>query len=321
MAQPRLRALAATAVALLVSTSACSSAEGEDSSESSVQVSVFPSFNGLPTFAAQETDIFGDHDLEVEISTAKTASEMVPQVVGGKVDFALLDAATSLVAAAQGVDLVFVAAGTEGGIPEGQEEFSFANVWVAEDSDIEDMSDLSGKTIGIPQIKSLPWVDVRSTVDAAGGDSSTIEFVETPDTLAALKSGQVDAVTTSEPAGSVEKAAGVLRTLGPVNSGGGGVAYLWVTTRAFAEANPDTVEAFAEAINEAGGTLNEDRDLLVDTAVDVVGADRALLEKASYPTYATEPLDEAAIGEAVDYLDSYAMFEKGAPDPADLVAP
>ncbi|CAM5452299.1 ABC transporter substrate-binding protein [Streptomyces hirsutus] len=98
-------------------------------------------------------------------------------------------------------------------------------MWVQKDSPIHALADLTGKTVGVPQIeKSAPWVDLRGSVDEAGGDSSSIKFIESPDPLAALKSGQVDATTTPEPVGTVERAKGDLRPLGQVNSGGGGIA-------------------------------------------------------------------------------------------------
>src|SRR5690606_5725466 len=129
MASTRFRALATTAVAALALCTACSSDSSGSSDASSadkpLKLAVFASLNGVPAFAADEEGVFGKHGLDVEIGTAKTSTEMVPQLLGGKVNLALLDTATSLVAAGQGVDLVYVAAATDGGIPEGQEDFSF----------------------------------------------------------------------------------------------------------------------------------------------------------------------------------------------------
>lgn len=321
MVSTRLRALVATVVAALAVCTACSSGDsGSDSSaDGPLKLAVFASLNGVPAFAADDEGVFDEYGLDVEISTAKTSTEMVPQLLGGNVDLALLDTATSLVAAGQGVDLVYVAAATEGGIPEGQEDFSFANVWVRKDSPIESLADLSGKTVGVPQIKSQPWVDLRSSVDEAGGDSASIEFIESPDTLAALKSGQVDATTTSEPVGTVERAKGDLRPLGPVNSGGGGIAYVWVATRAFVEANPEIVKTFAEAVREGNAMVNGDHELLVKTAAEVLGADVDLLKKAAFPVYAEEPLTTEDIEFSIEYMDKYGMFEKAAPDAERLL--
>ncbi|GAB2859641.1 hypothetical protein GCM10022221_68970 [Actinocorallia aurea] len=323
MVATRFRALAATTVAALALVSACSSdGSGSDAAaEGQLDLAAFASLNGVPAFATDDTGVFAEHGIKVKISTAKTSTEMVPQLLGGKVDLALVDTATSLVAAGRGVDLVYIAGATNGGIPKGQEDFSFANVWVKKDSPVKSLADLTGKTVGVPQIKSQPWVDLRGSVDAAGGDSASIEFVESPDTLAALKSGQVDATTTSEPIGSVERAKGDLRPLGPVNSGGGGIAYVWIATRAFADANPELVKSFAEAVREGNAAVNDDHALLVKTAARVLNADPALLEKAAFPVYAEKPLTAADLEFSIKYLGKYDLFEKTAPDAEKLVRP
>src|SRR5690606_23188048 len=114
---------------------------------------------------------------------------------------------------------------------------------------------------------------------------------------------------------------GELHPLGPVNSGGGGSAYVWVTTRAFADANKDIVKAFAEAVREGNKAVNDDRDLLVRTAAEVLGADAELLEKAAFPVYAETPLTEDDIEFSVEYMNKYDIIEKAAPDAGKLNLP
>ncbi|CAM5437918.1 hypothetical protein SHIRM173S_00813 [Streptomyces hirsutus] len=267
MASTRFRALAATAVAALALCTACSSdGSGSDASaDGPLKLAVFASLNGVPAFAADEEGVFEKHDLDVTISTAKTSTEMVPQLLGGKVDLALLDTATSLVAAGQGVDLVYVAGATDGGIPKGQEEFSFANVWVQQGFP-DQVADLTGKTVGVPQIKSAPWVDLRGSVDEAGGDKLSIKFIESPAPPAALKSGQVDATTTPEPVGTVERAKGDLRPLGPGRTPA-------AVDRVRLGHHPglrrrQQAKGLGEAVREGNAAVNGDRELLVRTAAD-----------------------------------------------------
>lgn len=322
MISKRLGAAAVAAVALLASTAGCGSSDDANSGGAKgdkLNVAVFASLNGVPTFAADEKGLFAEDDFDVTIKTAKTSSEMVPQLLGGKVDLALVDMATSLVAASQGIDIVYVAAATNGGVPAGQEEFSFANLWATKDSKLTSLADLTGKTVGVPQIKSQPWVDIRGSVDAAGGDSSKIKFIEAPDTLAALKSGQVDATITSEPLGTIERAKGELKVLGPVNSGGGNTAYVWIATRAWAEKHADLVAEFTDTIRAANTQVNADADLRVATAASVLGAPAEVLKNAAFPVYAEKPLTAEDLDKSIQYMDKYDMFEKGAPDAKKLV--
>lgn len=317
MTPQRFSAFAAAAVVLLATTSACSSSDSDsgssDQAGGQVNLAVFASLNGAPAFAGDNEGVFADHDLDVDITTAKTSSEMIPQLIGGKFDIALLDTATSMVAASQGLDLVYVAGATDGGIPEGQEDFSFANVWVRKDSPIKTMKDLTGKSVAIPQIKSQPWLDLRGSVDDAGGDSSKIKFIESPDPLTALKSEQADATTTPEPVGTIELAKGELRVVGPTNSGGGGPAYVYVATRKFAEANPQLITSFGDAIRETNTVVNADHALLAKTAAKVLGAPEDVLAKSAFPIYAEEPLTVEDIDVSIKYLERYDMFTQGTP--------
>ena len=78
----------------------------------------------------------------------------------------------------------------------------------------------------------------------------------------ALKSGAVDAVLTVEPFVSRIKAAGIgdvatryaaeLARTDPIIS--------YVSTRAFAEKNPDAIKAFRASIEEAAPIVNSDRE-------------------------------------------------------------
>src|ERR1700721_3334864 len=61
--------------------------------------------------------------------------------------------------------------------------------------------DLDGKTTGSPGLNTLGEYGVRAWVDAGGGDSSTLKFVEMPfsEMPAALAGGRIDAAFVAEP--------------------------------------------------------------------------------------------------------------------------
>ncbi|MFF1919807.1 ABC transporter substrate-binding protein [Streptomyces sp. NPDC058221] len=112
--------------------------------------------------------------------------------------------------------------------------------------------------MAVPQINSQVWLDVRSAVDAAGGDSSKIKFVEAPDQLGALKSGNVDASTSSEPKGTAAVKDPALKHLDNYTTAEGGLAYMLTATQQMADENPATVAAFQRAILKANDKTNSD---------------------------------------------------------------
>jgi NitT/TauT family transport system substrate-binding protein len=61
--------------------------------------------------------------------------------------------------------------------------------------------DLNGKTISVATIRDIQQAAIMKWVDATGGDSSTVRFIEMPPTvmLGALNSGHIDAASLTEP--------------------------------------------------------------------------------------------------------------------------
>src|SRR5690606_12868098 len=97
-----IKAVALAAAAALTLT-ACGGGGDDAKSDGSVKIAVFPSFNSLSAYAADIKGTFKDHDLEVEFVTVATPAEGMPQLIGDKIDFALMDVTTPIVARSQGV--------------------------------------------------------------------------------------------------------------------------------------------------------------------------------------------------------------------------
>ena len=316
--------LAMAAVASVALASACGSnsnaapQSGSGIEKAELTVAVFPSFNALGAQAAKAEGAFDEAGLKVALSNVATPAEGMPQLLGGKVQFALMDMTVPAVARSKGVPLALVAPGAKGTAP--KDGFGVGNLWVRADSPIKTMKDVENATFGIPQINSQIWVDIRAAVDEAGGDSSKIKFVEVPNTLSALKAGNVDVTTTSEPAGTAARADSSLRLLSGYTAAGGDLAYAYVTTQEFAKQNPNTVKAFQEAILKGNKAVNADQAKRVDVASTYVKAPKELLEKAHFPEFSAEAISEASVQTALDRLIKYGLLEQAkAPKPADLL--
>ena len=318
--------LALTACASMTALAACGSDAKSPSAAASsagveqpdVNVAVFPSFNALNAHVALQDDLFKQEKLNAQLVTIATPAEAMPQLLGGKIQFALMGMSDPIVARSKGVPLVMVAPAGLGTQPDGA--MGVGNLWVRPDSKITSIKDIQNATFGIPQIKSQIWVDVCSAVDAAGGDSSKIKFVEVPNTLAALKAGNVDVTVTAEPAGTVALADPGVKHLAAYTSAGGDLAYAFVTTKDFAKQNPGTVAAFRAAILKANKATNASQEKRVAVAATYIKADQAILEKAQYPEFSENPISPKSVQTAIDRFVKYGLLEKDkAPKPADLL--
>jgi NitT/TauT family transport system substrate-binding protein len=123
-------------------------------------------------------------------------------------------------------------------------------------------ADFVGKKVGVPGIGAFLHVLFREWLIDGGVDPAKVNYVEVtfPTQNDTLKSGAVDAVLTAEPF-----------TSRIVNAGNGSVAahyaadlhrtdpiIEYVTTREWAEKNPEAVKAFRAAIDETAKIVNAD---------------------------------------------------------------
>lgn len=316
-----LKALAVGALASLVLT-ACGGSGGTDAAaDGAIRVAVFPSFNALGPRTAALEGVFAEHGLEVELVTVATPGEATPQLLGGKIDFALMDMVSPIIAKTEGVDLVMVAPGAVGTGPAQAGGLGVGNFWVAEGSDIATVKDIENATFGIPQTKGMLWLDVREAIDKAGGDSSKTKFVEVPNTLAALRSGSVDVVTTAEPSGTATLGQGGIKPLDSFVNAGGDLAYSYVTTPRYAAEHADNVARFRDAIVEANTMLVEQDGLNAEVAATYIEVDPEVLARAVYPKFLTAPIAESNVQAAIDRMVRYGLIEESAaPAPSEMIA-
>lgn len=315
-----LKAIAAGVLASFALAACGGSGDAATESDGSIRVAVFPSFNALGPRTADLEGVFDKHGLDVELVTVATPGEATPQLLGGKIDFALMDMVSPIIAKTEGVDLVMVAPGAVGTEPE-EGSIGVGNFWVAEDSPIQSVADIENATFGIPQTKGMLWLDIRDTIDKAGGDSSKTEFVEVPNTLAALRSGSVDVVTTAEPSGTATLGEAGIKPLAPFVNAGGDLAYSYVTTPRYAAENAETVGKFRDAIVEANTLLGEQDGLAAEVAATYIEVDPEILSRAVYPDFLTTPISEDNVQAAIDRMVRYELVDEAdVPAPSEMLA-
>ncbi|UDY24587.1 ABC transporter substrate-binding protein [Nocardioides sp. Kera G14] len=319
-------ALAAIAAAALTSLTACGggsgAAGGKEFTGDTIKIGVFPSFNGLDAQAPEVAKALEADGKKVEFVTIATPAEAAPQLIGGKLQFALMDMTTPLVAASQGTKFTMVAPGAVGTDPN-SDGWSTSTLWVKKDSPIKSFKDLEGKKFGVPALNSQLWLDLRTAVDEAGGDSSKIQWVETgrtgPDQL---KAGNVDATVVSEPNGTAMKKDPTVRFIGSYAQAGGDLAYAFVSTQQFAKSNAALVGDFEDAIIAGNKAVNA-----LDTAGKAALAAKVipdipseLLQAAVYPEFAETPVTDDNVTFAVDRMKKYGMLDGSAGiTPADML--
>lgn len=311
--------------AVVLAVAGCGSSDGDEAASDevlsrTVNVAVFPSLNGLDGYVADAEGFFEDEGLDVELVTAGAPSAMMPQLLGGSLDFALMEMVTPIVAKSEGVGIVAAAPGNEG-TELAPGEMGVGNLWVRSDSAIDSVKELENSKFAIPQINSQVYIDVRESVDRAGGDSSKIKFVEAQDQLGALQAGDVDASTSSEPKGTAMLGEKSLKRLDNYITAGGGLGYMFMTTEKLAQQSPATLAAFERAILKANAFINANKERAAEIAGTYIDAPAELLQSAVYAQFSEEPITEEQIQFAIDRMVKYDVLDEAkAPKASDLIA-
>ena len=147
-------------------------------------------FTFIPVDVGVEAGIFKKHGIDLEVSSFLGATKIHQAFAAGSLDMG----------AASGPDMVFVAKGSPvkavanmAGPP------LLIGIGVAADGPVKTLADLKGRKIAVTTLGSLTWWLPRELARLQGWGSDGIETVQvnsTPGMIAALKTKQVDAIST-----------------------------------------------------------------------------------------------------------------------------
>lgn len=222
---------------------------------SSLRIGVLPVESAAEVYYARDLGYFGPAGLDVSITPMANTPSIVAAVVGGSLDvgYTTIDTVASI--HAHGIPVVVIAPATDYIDPI---TVKTAGILVQPDSSIRNAKDLDGKTIALPALHSLGTTAASAWIDANGGDSSTVKYVEIPFPTepAALDAGRVDAIFEVEPFfGAAAKRDRVLME-GYNAIGRHFLLNLWIASAGWAKANADLVRSFASVIHETAVWAN-----------------------------------------------------------------
>ena len=253
-----------------------------------VKVGAIPIGDVAPLHLGKAKGFFEEEGLDLTIENTTGGAVSVPGVVSGSFDFAFGNTVSLMVARDQGLDLKYVVNGTRAS---NEDDVDFAGVVVAKDSDIQTATDLEGKTVSSNNLANIGDTTVRTAVDKAGGDGSSLKFVEVafPDALAAVENGQVDAALILEPflTSAIKSGARVVswpyRETHPNLDIGG-----YFTSADKIKQDPELVEKFTAAMTKSMNYAQENPDEVRKIIGTYTKTDPALLEEIVLPRFDPE---------------------------------
>lgn len=288
--------------ALSLSLAACSDS-GENSGDgdlTQITIGAIPIGDTAALHIADQQGFFEEEGLEVEIEETSGGAIAVPGVESGDYDFAFGNTVSLMVAQDQGLDLRYV---TNGATTTGELGEDFAAVVAPEDSQLETSADLSNGEASSNNLNNIGDLSIRLAVDKAGGDGSDIEFVELGfgEAQAAVENGNVEAALILEPFLTPALEEGLKPVSWPYAEAHPEFDIGGFFTRAdYFEEDPETVEAFSNALNKALEYSEENPDDVREVIGSYVPIEDDVLEEMTLPKFTPEFSREglAEMGEA-----------------------
>jgi NitT/TauT family transport system substrate-binding protein len=239
---------------------------------SAIRVASSPNENAIPVLYAIREGLFRKAGLDVTIDRASSGAAIASGVAGGAIDVGVANVLSLVSAHVHGLGFVLIAPGAIH-LPNSPN----SGIIVAANSSIRSAKDLNGKTIAVPGLNDIGRVGIASWVDANGGDSSTLRFIElpVPSVVPALEQGRIDAGAAFEPQLSQAVAAGKARVVGDfIGSLAGTVLEsAFFASEEFAKKNRASIERFSKVMKQATEYTNSHQSQTIDLLATFTGQD------------------------------------------------
>ena len=279
-----------------------------------IAVAALPIVETSALWGAIAAGIFEEHGLEVEVVPAQGGAQAIPALLNGDIQFAIGQPFGPFRAAQQDLGITILT-----NYASSLEEGKDVNAVVASAaSGITDIADLAGKRVSVNSLGAAGDVTIKAAVEAAGGDSSTIEFVEVafPDAAAQLDAGNIDAAWVPEPFVSQIVGNGGTLVMHPYQETIPGLPLLLTfTTAELIESDPQLVDDFTAAMTEALEWATANEADVRQAIKDNLEVPEAVADSVPLPVFTAE-LDKGkieALGELaveVGVLDEVPDFSK-----------
>jgi len=276
-----------------------------------IRVAALPIAETGALWAAIDEGIFADHGLEVEVVPAQGGAQAIPALLSGDIQFAIGQPFGPIRADLQDLGVAII-----GDYADSLADGDDVNAVVAlADSGIATPKDLSGKRVSVNSLGAAGDLTIRAAVDADGGDSSTVEFIEVafPEVKAQLEAGTIDAAWAPDPFRGMVLGEGGVSVMAPYQAVIPGLSVLTnITTQELIDSDPELVAAYSEAMAEALDFAASNEDAVYAAIAEGLDIPLEAAQTIVLPTFTFE-MDVDSIKTLADLAVQYEYIDE-APD-------
>jgi NitT/TauT family transport system substrate-binding protein len=312
------RPLILLAVVGVLVAAGCGSSDDEPGEASGgaqqVKVGIIPILDVAPIYLGKEKGFFTSRNIELTLESGQGGAAIVPGVVSGQFQFGFSNVTSLLIAQSRGLPLKVVSNGVAS---TGKDKADFGGV-VTRDDSIKTAADLAGKRVAVNTLKNIGDSTIRASVRKAGGDPSSIKFVELafPDMPAALQADRVDAIWVVEPFLSTSLGeGGRLVASNYVDTAPDLTVAVYFTSEQLTKDDPDLVKRFTEAMTESLAYAESHPDEARQVLTTYTQIDEAVIQELILPKWPPE-----INRESVETLATLAVQDGLVTEQPDLAA-
>lgn len=272
-----------------------------------LRLATVPTDGASAPYYAKELGYFAKAGLDVDITSMPAASAIAAALTGGAIDIGYSPVDVLAGIHQKNISLVIIAPASEYVSPAMQRSVALV---VPANSTVQQAKDLSGKVVASNGLHSFGEEGARAWIDANGGDSNAVKWVEMPfPTMpAAIEAGRVDAVYVVEPFLTGARKNGRVLGYGYDSIAKHFTIGTWYTTPQWAAEHPDVVKKFADVIHETNVWANKNPGLSGDILAKVMKLDPAVVATMIRAHYA-EQMTPAVMQPLLDTAAKYNGFK------------
>jgi NitT/TauT family transport system substrate-binding protein len=226
-----------------------------------LHLATIPSDFAGQLYYAKDMGFFQKAGFDVDITPLNAGPAIAAAIAGGTVDLGFSNVVSLALAHDKGLPFVIVAPANMYVV----DSPTIGLIGVARAGTINSAKDLNGKTLAVGVIHNITDLGARAWIDATGGDSKTIRYLEVPipEMAVAVKSGRVDAAvmdqgvypTLGKPGDPLRILANSFSVVAPTFVAGG-----WFTTSDWIKNHPVEAKKFADVMRQTAVWANSHHD-------------------------------------------------------------
>jgi NitT/TauT family transport system substrate-binding protein len=275
-----------------------------------IHVGAIPSEVAAELFYGVDMGFFKKAGLDVQIDFFNNGSAIAAAVASGALDLGLSDLMSVINAHSRGLPFVYAAPGLLTTL-----KAPTVGILIPANSAIKDARDLNGKTVAVSALKNIAQITASAWIDANGGDSKSVKFVEVPfpQLVPALATGRIDASLANEPWMTLAADGG--NRLVFMEKGALSPAFLlsgWVTTKDWTQKNPDTLVRFVSAMRQIAAWANANQAASSPILAKYTKSDIAVIQRMHRGTFA-DHFEPGYVQPVIDAAAKYGAIAAGFP--------